>query len=178
LRSLFEAGRRGDLFTEVFRMAGVKVDEHYIALLVDLYRSHPPRIAPCVDFDVVRALRAKVFKTGVVTDGWKNVQASKIEALGIAGDIDSIILTDALGGPGFWKPSPEPFKKVLERLDVKPSEAVYVGDNPAKDFIGAHSAGMKAIWLRRRGAEHSEDVLPSSAHAPDAVIESLGELLK
>lgn len=178
LRSLFESGRRGDLFTEAFRMLGVEVQESYLALLVDLYRSHSPRIAPCVDYEVVRTLRAKGFKTGIVTDGWKNVQASKIEALGIAGDIDSIILTDALGGRDFWKPSPVPFKRVLERLEVEPGQAVYIGDNPAKDFIGAHAAGMKAIWLRRRGAEHSKDALPSESHAPDAMIESLAELLK
>ncbi len=178
LRALFESGRRGDLFTEALRASGVEVPESYMSILVEIYRSHPPRISPCLDYGAVKALREKGFMTGIVTDGWKNVQSSKIEALEIAGDFDSIVLTDALGGQEFWKPSPEPFKRVLQHLDVAPQHAVYIGDNPAKDFIGAHAAGMKAIRIVRPGAIHSKAPAISEAYAPDAMIESLSELLK
>jgi FMN phosphatase YigB (HAD superfamily) len=177
LRGLFASGRRGDLFTEALKMAGIEPDPSFVMTLVEIYRGHPPRIAPCVDFDCVRKLRAGGPKTGLLSDGWRKVQASKVEALGIGSDFDSIILTDALGGPDFWKPSPKPFKRVLLELDVKPEEAVYIGDNPDKDFIGARALGMKTLRICRRGGERFGCAPKTPAHAPDATIESFKELV-
>ena len=176
LRWLFNSGRFGDNFTEAFRILNLNFEPDYLLRLVEIYRTHPPRIMPCVDFPVVDSLRAAGFKTGIITDGWKAVQSSKIEALGVASSFNSIIITDTLGGREFWKPSPEPFKRMLQNLDIAPEQAVYIGDNPVKDFIGAHGAGMKAIRIARRGGVHSDVLCQTPEHEPDAWIESLVEL--
>jgi len=176
LRALFDAGRRGDLFSEALKEAGLDAPKDFVMGLVSVYRGHSPSIKPCSDFGVVRALRGAGFKTGLLSDGWLSVQSNKVAALGIAGDFDEILLTDSLGGPEFWKPSPEPFKRLLKALDVRPEEAVYVGDNPKKDFLGARRAGMKSMRLRRPGCEHSGVEPSSSDSAPDAEIRSLSEL--
>jgi FMN phosphatase YigB (HAD superfamily) len=34
---------------------------------------------------------------------------------------------------------------------VKPSEALFIGNNPYRDIAGASSIGMKVVWLRREG---------------------------
>ena len=74
------------------------------------------------------------------------------------------MVSDELGTE-FWKPSVEPYLRVLELLGVAPARAVYVGDNPAKDFLGARRAGMRSIRWRRRGGLHAraEPVGPESA---------------
>jgi putative hydrolase of the HAD superfamily len=69
------------------------------------------------------------------------------------------------------KPSPKIFKKALKKLDVDASKAVFVGDMPDLDIMGAKSAGMKTVLIRRKlGREYATT-------KPDMVIESLTELL-
>ena len=49
---------------------------------------------------------------------------------------------------GERKPHPGPFKKALDRLKVKPSEALMVGDWAERDVVGAAQVGMKTIFAR------------------------------
>ncbi len=46
------------------------------------------------------------------------------------------------------KPNPAPFKLALERLGVKPDEALMVGDWAERDIIGAKKVGMKTVFAR------------------------------
>jgi putative hydrolase of the HAD superfamily len=71
---------------------------------------------------------------------------------------------------GVLKPSSEAFLKILRELDVKPEEAVHIGDLEDTDIAGAKAIGMKAI--KYIGSNPSA-VRESRA---DAVIESFGEL--
>ena len=47
---------------------------------------------------------------------------------------------------GYVKPHPLPFKAVLEKMNVRAANAVYVGDNWLADIQGAKRIGMKAIY--------------------------------
>ncbi len=49
---------------------------------------------------------------------------------------------------GERKPNPEPFRKALERLVVKPEEALMVGDWAERDVVGAKQVGMKTVFAR------------------------------
>ncbi len=49
---------------------------------------------------------------------------------------------------GERKPNPGPFRKALDRLKVKPSEALMVGDWAERDVLGAAQVGMKTIFAR------------------------------
>lgn len=49
------------------------------------------------------------------------------------------------------KPSEAPFNLVAKRLGIRPSDCVYVGDNPNTDIEGAKSSGMLMILVKRRG---------------------------
>lgn len=71
---------------------------------------------------------------------------------------------------GWRKPHPAIFAEALRRLEVKPSEAVFVGDDPWADVHGARSAGMAAVLIRRKPVDGG---LPT---APDVVLSSLREL--
>jgi putative hydrolase of the HAD superfamily len=52
---------------------------------------------------------------------------------------------------GFNKPRPEIFQEALKQAGVKPSEAIYVGDQYQIDVVGANEAGMRGILLDRGG---------------------------
>lgn len=49
---------------------------------------------------------------------------------------------------GERKPSPEPFRLVLERLGVEPEEAIMVGDWPERDVVGAMEVGIWTAFAR------------------------------
>ncbi len=49
---------------------------------------------------------------------------------------------------GERKPNPGPFRKALDRLHVKPSETLMVGDWAERDVVGAAQVGMKTIFAR------------------------------
>ena len=65
---------------------------------------------------------------------------------------DEIILNDEFGGAEYRKPNPKGFAEMAERLKVKPSEMIYIGDNPAKDFhIAAELPVRTARIIREKG---------------------------
>jgi putative hydrolase of the HAD superfamily len=49
---------------------------------------------------------------------------------------------------GERKPSAQPFKRALSLLEVKPSEALMVGDWPERDMVGASKLGIKTVFAR------------------------------
>lgn len=46
-----------------------------------------------------------------------------------------------------WKPNPEIFHHALDRLGVRPEEALYIGDNYYADIVGAEKAGLIPILI-------------------------------
>ncbi len=73
---------------------------------------------------------------------------------------------------GKRKPAPEPFLKVLEQLDVKPEEALMVGDWAERDIIGAKSVGMKTAFARYG------DSFGTKEHNADFELADISELLE
>jgi putative hydrolase of the HAD superfamily len=174
LQALFDRGVRGTTFDEWLRARGLP-REPWIAQLVDVYRAHEPSLCcfPGVR-ELLRALGER-HRLGLVSDGLLAVQRRKLAALGIEGFFDAVVFSDE-GGRAAWKPSPRPFRIVLERLRVPPARAVYVADNAAKDFLGARRAGMGTVWVRRPGGEYASLDPPSADHAPDREIADLSFL--
>lgn len=81
------------------------------------------------------------------------------------------ILTSA--SCGYRKPHKRIYELALLNWHFAPSEVVMVGDNLDADIRGAQSAGLHAIWLRRRAAERTSNQLPVQ---PDAILSTLYEL--
>ena len=52
---------------------------------------------------------------------------------------------------GVLKPDPLIFRCAAERLNLNVDECVYVGDVFSNDVFGALRAGMKAVWIWKRG---------------------------
>ncbi|MCB1022148.1 MAG: HAD hydrolase-like protein, partial [Acidobacteria bacterium] len=89
--------------------------------------------------------------------------------------VDVLVFSDELRRDR-WKTAPTPYWKALERLGVPPSQAAYVGDNPAKDFLGARRAGMWSIRLRRPDGLHAAAEPATAEAAPDAEVQAFPEL--
>src|SRR5206468_7825697 len=121
-----------------------------VADLVAVYRRHVPDIVPdSAAAPLLRRLREEGSTVGLLSDGDPEVQGRKLDALGLRDAFDAVVVTGELGD-GAGKPSPRGYEEVLRRLGgVSPDEAVYVSDNPAKDFLAARRAGMRSLRVRR-----------------------------
>jgi putative hydrolase of the HAD superfamily len=144
----FSSGNRNQTFNAVLQELGVAFDSRLISGLIRVYRGHAPRLRlPKETRDVLRHL-GRSHALAVLTDGYLPAQRLKIRALGIAGYLECVFYTEHLGR-AFWKPSTAGFLRVLDALRVRPDQAIYVGDNPAKDFIAPNLLGMPSIQVMR-----------------------------
>jgi len=179
LRRRFAAGQRGDLMSTVLADLGVITpgDDYVGRVLVPAYREHVPVIHPYVEtIPVLTELRARGHRLALLSDGWGAVQRRKLDALRLARFFEEIVITDELGRDA-WKPSPIGFERILDALGVTSGDALYVSDNPLKDFAGPHQLGMRTIRIVRPGTEHGEALAPTAEHQPQAMVHSLAELL-
>ena len=98
-----------------------------------IYDQHTPSIQ---SFDgvveLLRELREKGMRIGLLTDGPSEVQREKLRALGVIPLFDEIIVTDDIAGNGdvmkFRKPNPICFEIMRLRLDVPYEKMGYVGE--------------------------------------------------
>jgi len=176
LQRLFESGVRGNTFNRWLEDFGVGSDE-WESQLVQIYRAHRPDIAPYPEATELLPRLHGRYWLGLVSDGYLEVQRNKWASLGLNAYFDGVVFSDELGREA-WKPSPRPFSEILLKLCVAGKEAVYVADNPKKDFLGAKRLGMRTIRIRDSEGLYSADEPPSPAHAPELEIANLTQLEK
>lgn len=104
------------------------------------------------------ALEAAEVPTAVVTNGPRDAQSAKVEAVGLDGRADSVVYA---GHDTAAKPDPEPFERALEPIGVDPADAVHVGDSRRTDVAGARAVGMGTVWVSV-GDDHDADRAVSS----------------
>ncbi len=68
------------------------------------------------------------------------------------------------------KPSPEIFNYTLNKMQLSPTEAVFVGDTVDADIKGAQQVGLRTVYIERRPQKELETV------KPDETIRALREL--
>jgi putative hydrolase of the HAD superfamily len=107
-----------------------------------------PRCAvPMAGLDrVLDTLDSWGMRMGIISNGGAVVQNLKVDALHLRPRMDTILVSEAIG---IEKPDPLIFRRAVEDLGIGPSDAVYVGDHPIIDVLGAAAAGLQSIWLRR-----------------------------
>jgi putative hydrolase of the HAD superfamily len=140
------------------------------ALLAD-YQSRCTDFAqPCDGMAaVLGAVRSRGLKVGIVTNGETDFQTRHIRALGLERLVDAIFISEM---EGLRKPDAALFLRAAAVLGAKPTQCLFVGDNPVVDVLGAAAAGMKTAWFRR-GADWPADG-PAN---PGVSIGHLSELL-
>ncbi|SHE88281.1 phosphoglycolate phosphatase [Modicisalibacter ilicicola DSM 19980] len=119
--------------------------------------------------EALTALRERELVLVVITNKPHAFVAPILEALGLAGYFDLTLGGDSLPQK---KPDPAPLLHVAERFGIAPRHCLMVGDS-RHDIEAARRAGFHALAVPY-GYNHGE---PISDSQPDAVVESLGELV-
>jgi putative hydrolase of the HAD superfamily len=139
--------------------------EALAASLVQVIRTHQPMMElPEASVRALASLSGN-WRIGIVTNGRRDIQERKINALKLAGRVDTIVYADDVA-----KPAAEPFLEAARRLDIGVRRTVFVGNDPLCDVYGAWRLGMKTIHLAGTAAVHP------SAIVADASVRSLVEV--
>jgi putative hydrolase of the HAD superfamily len=120
--------------------------------------------------ELLRALRERGMKLGIVTNGLSETHREKIAVLRLSEYFDAIFLSDEVG---MVKPDPLLFAHACRTLGGAPAHAAMVGDRYDRDIRGAQEAGLFTVWLNVR----SEEVPPGAA-PPDATCGSIADVAR
>ena len=100
-------------------------------------------------------LKASQLKLGVVTNHISESSARQVLAhAGVLEFFDAVV---ASGTERVAKPDPRIFQRGVDRLQVHPADALYVGDLPNTDVRGAERAGLHGLWLHRAGTGYGAE---------------------
>jgi phosphoglycolate phosphatase len=96
--------------------------------------------------DVLRILKKKGLRTGLLTNNSKRSISYLLGKYGFTKLLDVVVTRDDLGDFNNLKPSPAGLSRVLRNLRVKPNEVVYVGDSVV-DVRAALGVGTTPIFV-------------------------------
>jgi putative hydrolase of the HAD superfamily len=97
---------------------------------------------------VLDELRSAGIKTAIVSNTpWGSPADAWRRELQRHGLLDRVDATVFCMDVGWRKPHRAPFDRPLSLLGVGPTEAVFVGDDPRWDMIGAEGAGLRPVLL-------------------------------
>ncbi|MBN1203281.1 MAG: HAD family hydrolase [Anaerolineae bacterium] len=131
-------------------------------------------VVPLTDAqDTLRALREQGFRVGLISNTlWPgSYHVQDLDRYGLTPYFEHMIFSADVDA---WKPYKNVFQLSLDALDLKPEEAVYVGDSLYFDVWGAQQAGLRAVWVEQEMPWLPDDSL---AITPDATITALPDLL-
>ena len=147
-------------------LTGVSIDR-----LVSVFRDHLPVIRPFAGISELLAHLRGRYRLGLLTDGLAAVQRRKVVALGLASAFDAMLFSDEMETQ---KPDQILFEWFERQFGLAGSELMYVGDNPAKDFLGANQRGWRT--LRVLSGEHAATVAKTADSDAERTIGGVSDL--
>ncbi|HHP7245670.1 MAG TPA: HAD-IA family hydrolase [Elainellaceae cyanobacterium] len=136
---------------ETFEQVGV-VDQftnfsEFFRSLYDYFATASPWFVYPETRYVLADWRSKGIELGVLSNFDSRIYAV-LESLKLSNLLSSVTISSEVG---VAKPDPKAFEMALKKHTCSPHDAWYVGDSFREDYEGAKAAGLRAIWLRRKG---------------------------
>ena len=95
-------------------------------------------------FEILRMAKEAGKKTVIITEGPQDAQALTIERLGLSLYIETLITSAAYG----TSKSDGLFEIALREIGCTPSDMLYIGDSPDRDYVPANGLGIPCLLLR------------------------------
>ncbi len=132
----------------ILKEAGLEASQKFIAEILNKWMHSDLKV---VLYDDVAPVLTDLKERGLILGLISNVDRDitpLYQKLGLSAWLQLVITSQ---DTGFSKPHPGIFQAALKQAKVKPSEAIYVGDQYQFDVVGANGAGMLGILLDRHG---------------------------
>lgn len=161
-----------DVFQKVLCDHHLNIDK---SVLTDVYRYHIPQIH--LDSEVKSVLEQLLtqYHLALITDGRPRTKRNIINALGLSDYINwsDVYISEEVG---HLKTAPYSFEKIMERYPD--CDYMYVGDNPAKDFLVPNRLGWMTVCLLDNGQNvHPQDFSLPETYLPKRTINNISELV-
>jgi len=144
--------------------------------LMELLHAYDNKAIPGVDLfpdtiAVLDELRDRGYKLGLITNSmlpmW--MRDAELRAYDL---LDYFPVRLSSGDAGYIKPHPQIYHAALDQMDVRPAQAVFVGDRPGNDIAGANAAGLTSVLLTPPHLNYELNGV-----TPDHIIGTLSDLL-
>lgn len=162
-------------YTNAYSAIEEQIPEENREKAISIYRSGEFCIKPVAGVEeVLSVLKEQGAKLALITDGWSQRQRAKLSRSGLSDFFEYIYISEE--NDNQQKLTGKPFN-IINGL-YPDCEKIYVGDNPAKDFIKAKEAGWKTIMIRNPEILYVHpETIPGRSHAPDLKLSSIKQLL-
>lgn len=108
------------------------------------------------------------FKTGLITNAYDAMeQRKRIHGSGLLPCFDIVVVAAEVG---IYKPDPAIFHLVLDKLQIQPQQAIFIGDSIKHDIEGAHAAGMRTILINNSYYTDTADYIVSNLQDLDNLL--------
>ena len=148
-------------FVEFLGKKKIKADPKTFLMSYEGHLSHAWFIQDN-SLELCRKLKEKGLRQYVVTNGWIDVQKTKLKESGFDKIMDGSFISDELGVP---KPKKEFFEACFERVfgSKEPSKSelarvLIIGDSLTSDMKGGVNAGIACCWYRANGEVNTENI--------------------
>ncbi len=88
----------------------------------------------------------------IITNGFEDIQATKLSSSGIADYFDHVITSEKAGHK---KPAKEIFDYALKNSNLTTNEVIMIGDNLNTDIKGANNAAIDSVYLNPLKKQHT-----------------------
>lgn len=96
---------------------------------------------------ILDELKCEGYKMHIITNGFKEVQFTKLEMSKLASYFDFVLCSEEVGKS---KPHPDVFNYAIKSTGADKKESVMIGDDLEVDVLGAIHAGMEGILFNPR----------------------------
>jgi len=132
--------------TRILRGAGVEPNRDTALQILAKLREHNWKFKAYDDtLPALKELKNRGLILGLISNVVQDME-STYEDLGLQSYLAFKVTSSEVGCD---KPDPEIFLAALKKAQVKPEEAIYVGDQYNLDVVGARGVGMKAVLIDR-----------------------------
>ena len=154
----YDENRRKEFWTNynvsLLKKLGIEENTVFLAEQIDEFWWECSHLQVYPDVEpTLSQLRAKGLKLGLVSNGFKQDLQHVLGELGLEKWFDAVVCIDSCNCA---KPAKEIFLYALNKLGVKPSEALFIGDSVETDYEGAMNVGIKPFIIDRKGKISSQ----------------------
>lgn len=111
--------------------------------------------------EILDGLRLRGAKLFLLSNAQACFTRRELDGLGLTEKFDGILLSSEAG----WKkPSEKFFEAAFEKFSLAPEDCVYVGNDLRDDVLGAHRAGMRAVYIKtEQSGTYNDGIVPDVA---------------